>query len=395
MSTNHRPNSFHMMIKPRGAICNLDCSYCYFLKKEALYPSSNFRMSDEVLENFTRQYIRSQRVPLVTFGWQGGEPTLMGIEFFQKAVQFQKKYAPPGMKIENALQTNATLLNDEWCQFFKEHQFLIGVSLDGPREVHDYYRKNKGGEGSFDSVIQGLEKLKEFDVEFNILCAVNVANATKPLKIYRFFRDVVEADFVQFIPIVERVNKQGEQRGNRVTDRSITGKQYGEFLIAIFDEWVTRDVGKVFVQIFDVALGKWLGQPGGLCIFDQTCGKALAIEHNGDLYSCDHYVEPRYRLGNIATSEMIQLVSSSKQHNFGMDKQKTLPKYCMDCEVLFVCNGGCPKNRIKHTLEGEFGLNYLCEGYRKFFNHIDQPMRRMADLIRNHRSPSEIMRQTS
>ena len=395
MSTNHRPNSFHMMIKPRGAICNLDCSYCYFLKKEALYPSSNFRMSDEVLENFTRQYIRSQRVPLVTFGWQGGEPTLMGIEFFQKAVQFQKKYAPPGMKIENALQTNATLLNDEWCQFFKEHQFLIGVSLDGPREVHDYYRKNKGGEGSFDSVIQGLEKLKEFDVEFNILCAVNVANATKPLKIYRFFRDVVEADFVQFIPIVERVNKQGEQRGNRVTDRSITGKQYGEFLIAIFDEWVARDVGKVFVQIFDVALGKWLGQPGGLCIFDQTCGKALAIEHNGDLYSCDHYVEPRYRLGNIATSEMIQLVSSSKQHNFGMDKQKTLPKYCMDCEVLFVCNGGCPKNRIKHTLEGEFGLNYLCEGYRKFFNHIDQPMRRMADLIRNHRSPSEIMRQTS
>jgi uncharacterized protein len=387
----NRPDSFHIMIKPRGAICNLNCAYCYFLKKEALYPTSDFRMSEEVLENFTRQYIQAQRVPHVTFGWQGGEPTLMGLDFFRKAVEFQKKYSPAGMKVDNALQTNATLLDDEWCQFFKENQFLIGASLDGPKEIHDTYRRNKGGTGTFDAVVRGLELLKKYGVETNILCTVHAANASHPLEIYRFFRDDLGADFIQFIPIVERINKRGEQRGNRVSNRSVTGKQYGDFLIKIFDEWVAQDVGTVFVQIFDVALGKWLGQPGGLCVFDKTCGHALAVEHNGDLFSCDHYVEPKYRLGNIKKSEMIQLVSSAKQQRFGHDKRASLPIYCLDCEVLFACNGGCPKNRIKHTPAGKYGLNYLCEGYKAFFNHIDQPMRKMSDLIRNQRPPAEIM----
>ena len=373
-----RQNAFHIMVKPRGAICNLNCSYCYFLKKEALYPSSDFCMTEDVLENFTRQYIQAQRIPQVTFAWQGGEPTLMGLDFYRKAVELQKKYAPPGMKVENTLQTNATLLDDEWCHFFRMEHFLVGVSLDGPKVLHDVYRQNKGGAGSYDSVIHGLELLKKHKVEFNILCTVNAANAPYPLEIYRHFRDELEADYIQFIPIVERINKRGEQRGNKVSNRSVTGEQYGDFLIAVFDEWLARDVGRVFVQIFEVAFAKWLRQPGGLCIFDPTCGQALAIEHNGDLFSCDHYVEQRYRLGNIQKSSMVQLVGSARQRQFGMEKRTSLPQYCMDCEVLFVCNGGCPKNRIRHTPAGEYGLNYLCPGYRKFFNHIEQPMRDMA-----------------
>jgi uncharacterized protein len=373
-----RLNAFHIMVKPRGAICNLNCSYCYFLKKEALYPSSDFRMTEEVLEKFTRQYIQAQRVPQVTFAWQGGEPTLMGLDFYRKAVELQNKYALPGMKVENTLQTNATLLDDEWCQFFREAQFLVGVSLDGPKERHDIYRQNKGGAGSYDSVIQGLDLLKKHKVDFNILCTVNAVNAAYPLEIYRHFRDELEVDYIQFIPIVERINKRGEQRGNKVSNRSVTGEQYGDFLIEVFDEWLARDVGKVFVQIFEVAFAKWLGQPGGLCVFDPICGRALAIEHNGDLFSCDHYVEQRYRLGNIHKSSMVQLVGSAKQQQFGMEKRTYLPQYCLDCEVLFACNGGCPKNRIRHTPAGEYGLNYLCQGYRKFFNYINQPMRDMA-----------------
>ncbi|MEJ2513252.1 MAG: anaerobic sulfatase maturase [Anaerolineales bacterium] len=373
-----RLNAFHIMVKPRGAICNLNCSYCYFLKKEALYPSSDFRMTEEVLEKFTRQYIQAQRVPQVTFAWQGGEPTLMGLDFYRKAVELQNKYALPGMKVENTLQTNATLLDDEWCQFFREAQFLVGVSLDGPKERHDIYRQNKGGAGSYDSVIQGLDLLKKHKVDFNILTTVNAVNAAYPLEIYRHFRDELEVDYIQFIPIVERINKRGEQRGNKVSNRSVTGEQYGDFLIEVFDEWLARDVGKVFVQIFEVAFAKWLGQPGGLCVFDPICGRALAIEHNGDLFSCDHYVEQRYRLGNIHKSSMVQLVGSAKQQQFGMEKRTSLPQYCLDCEVLFACNGGCPKNRIRHTPAGEYGLNYLCQGYRKFFNYINQPMRDMA-----------------
>ena len=385
------PSSYHIMVKPRGSICNLDCAYCYFLRKEQMYPDSSFVMSDELLENFTQQYIQSQRVPQVTFAWQGGEPTLLGVGFFQKAIAYQKKYAPSGMRIENTFQTNGTLLDDEWCTFLKENNFLIGISIDGPPELHDSYRKDRGGKGSSEQVLRGLDYLKKNNVEFNILCTVHPGNVNYPIDVFRYFRDELKVKFIQFIPIVERDNKTGFQVGNKVTMRSVTGKGYGDFLIAIFDEWVTRDVGSVFVQIFDVALAKWMRVPGGLCIFEETCGLGLAMEHNGDFFSCDHYVEPKHKLGNIIKTDMIDLVSSHKQHQFGMDKRKNLPKYCLDCEVRFACNGGCPKNRIKHTPNGEFGLNYLCEGYRAFFNHIDAPMRKMANLIRRNRSAAEIM----
>ena len=385
------PGSYHVMVKPRGPICNLDCAYCYFLSKEGMYPGSSFEMSDELLENFTRQYIQSQRVPLVTFAWQGGEPTLLGVKFFQKAVAYQKKYAARGIRIENTFQTNGTLLDDEWCAFFKENNFLIGISTDGPPELHDIYRIDKGGKGSSKRVLRGLEYLKKHGVDFNILCTVHAGNVGHPLDVYRYFRDELETSFIQFIPIVERDNKTGFQTGNKVTKRSVTGKGYGDFLISIFDEWVTKDVGTVFVQIFDTALAKWMGVPAGLCIFEETCGLGLAMEHNGDLFSCDHYVEPRHKLGNIFKTEMLDLLTSHKQYQFGMDKRKTLLQHCLNCEVRFACNGGCPKNRIQHAPDGEFGLNYLCEGYRAFFNHIDKPMKTMTELLRSNRPPAEIM----
>jgi len=386
------PPAFHVMTKPRGAICNLDCDYCFYLRKESLYPGASFRMSDETLETYTRQYIQSQRAPEVNFAWQGGEPTLMGLDFFRKAVTYQKKYARPGMRIENALQTNGTLLDDAWCQFFAENRFLIGISLDGPREAHDLYRRDKGRSPTFERVLRSIELLKSHKVDFNILTCVSAANVHQPLEVYRFLRDEIGAEFIQFIPIVERENETGFQEGTALTPRSITGRQYGDFLIAIFDEWVRRDVGKVFVQMFDTALGRWLGAPGGLCVFQETCGLALALEHNGDLYSCDHFVEPRYRLGNIFETPMSELVGSEQQRAFGLDKKSSLPRYCRECPVLFACNGGCPKDRTDFTPDGEAGLNHLCAGFKAFFTHVDQPMRVMAGLLRQRRPPSEIMK---
>ncbi|HEY65256.1 MAG TPA: anaerobic sulfatase maturase [Caldilineae bacterium] len=386
------PPAFHIMVKPRGAICNLACDYCYFLSKERLYPNSTFRMPIELLEAFTRQYIEAQHVPEVTFGWQGGEPTLMGLDFFRRAVELQEKYRKPGMRIINALQTNGTTLDDEWCRFLHEHDFLIGISLDGPRELHDAYRHDKGGHSVFDRVMRGVELMKKHGVEFNILCTVHAANAEHPLEVYRFFRDEVGAQFIQFIPIVERDNDTGFQEGDKVTERSVTGKQYGEFLIAIFDEWVRRDVGRVFVQIFDVSLAAWSGLRPGLCVFEETCGLALVMEHNGDLYACDHFVEPRYKLGNIQETPLLDMVTSEKQRKFGLDKRDALPRYCRECAVRFVCNGGCPKNRLLRTPDGEPGLNYLCEGYKAFFTHIDRPMRIMAAELKAGRPPANIMR---
>jgi uncharacterized protein len=386
------PAAFHIMAKPRGAICNLRCDYCYYLRKTDLYPGTSFRMSDETLESYTRQYIQSQQVPEVNFGWQGGEPTLMGLDFFRKAVAYQQKYARPGMKIENTLQTNGTLLNDEWCRFFAKNRFLIGISLDGPREVHDVYRKDKGGAPTFDRVMRGVKLLRKHKVDFNVLTCVSAANVHQPLEVYHFLRDEISAQFIQFIPIVERDNETGFQEGTALTSRSITGKQYGDFLIAIFDEWVHRDVGRVFVQIFDTALGRWLGAPGGLCVFQETCGKALVMEHNGDLYSCDHFVEPRYLLGNILETPLIELVGSEQQLKFGLNKKASLPRYCRECPVLFACNGGCPKNRTDLTPDGEAGLNHLCKGYKTFFTHIDQPMRMMAGLLRQGHPAAEIMK---
>jgi uncharacterized protein len=389
------PPAFHVMMKPRGAICNLDCQYCYFLAKEMLYPGSRFRMADELLEEYTRQYIAAQRVPEVTFAWQGGEPTLMGLDFFKRAVELQQKYRRPGMKVYNAFQTNGVLLNEDWCRFFKQHDFLIGVSIDGPQPLHDAYRVDKGGNPTFRKVMAGLALLKQHRVEFNILTTVHAANADHPLEVYHFLRDEAGAQFMQFIPIVELDNRESFgrsfQEGDRVTERSVTGQQYGQFLCAIFDEWVRRDVGRVFVQIFDVALAAWSGHRPGLCVFEETCGHALALEHNGDLFSCDHFVEPKYRLGNIQEIPLVEMVASAQQQRFGLDKRDTLPRYCRECEVRFVCNGGCPKDRILHTPEGEPGLNYLCAGFKRFFNHIDRPMRLMANELRHQRPPANIM----
>ncbi len=378
-STTRSPTAFAIMTKPRGAICNLDCAYCYFLAKERLYPGSRFRMADALLEEYTRQYVQAQSVPEVTF-------------VFARAVELQRKYCRPGMRIHNAFQTNGVLLDDDWCRFLRANDFLVGLSVDGPRELHDAYRVDKGGAPTFDKVMAGLALLKQHRVEFNILTTVHAANADHPLAVYRFLRDEIGAQYMQFIPIVERANATGYQEGDAVTERSVSGAQYGAFLCAIFDEWVRHDVGRVAVQIFDVALAAWSGQRPGLCVHEETCGNALALEHNGDLFSCDHFVEPKHRLGNIQEIPLVELVASEQQRQFGLDKAATLPRQCRACDVRFVCNGGCPKDRVLTTPDGEPGLNYLCAGYLRFFRHIDRPMRLMAAELAAGRPPAGVMR---
>jgi uncharacterized protein len=316
----------------------------------------------------------------------------MGLEFFKRAEALQQKYRKPGTKIYNAFQTNGTLLDDAWCDFFRANDFLIGLSMDGPPELHDHYRVDKGGAATHHKVLAAARRLQKHRAEFNILTTVHAGNVNHPLEVYRYLRDVVGTQFMQFIPIVERDNETGYQEGDMVTDRSLTGAQYGTFLTTIFDEWVRRDVGRVYVQIFDVALAAWTGQHPGLCIFEETCGNALAMEHNGDLFSCDHFVEPAYRLGNIQEIPLVEMVASDFQRKFGEDKRDTLPKFCRECEVRFVCNGGCPKDRILHTPDGEPGLNYLCDGFKHFFTHIDPYMQIMARELQMQRPPANIMR---
>ena len=385
------PPAFHVMAKPTGSACNLHCDYCFFLKKEALYPGSAFRMTDEVHEAYIRQLLEAHQVPQVTIAWQGGEPTLMGLDFFRRSVELQKKYQKPGTRIENTFQTNGILLDDDWCRFFHDNGFLVGLSLDGPKEVHDVHRKDKGGRGTFDRVLAAARRLQAHRVEFNVLCTVNSANARHPLDVYRFFRDELGARYIQFIPIVERENETGCQEGDTVTDRSVRPDEFGRFLIAIFDEWVKKDVGETFILNFDGALAGWLDMAGTVCIFGPTCGLGVALEHNGDLYSCDHFVEPKHLLGNILETPLIDLVASEKQVKFGRDKKEALPRYCRDCEFLRVCHGECPKNRFVETPDGEPGLNYLCAGYKAFFKHADKAMRIMAGLLRQDRPASEVM----
>jgi uncharacterized protein len=389
-STAEVPPGFHVMAKPCGSVCNLACEYCYYLSKKVLYPGSRFHMDDGVLEEFTRQYIAAQSVPQVVFGWQGGEPTLLGVDFYRNALECQRRHTPEGIAVSNALQTNGTLLDDEWCEFLKENGFLVGISIDGPRELHDRYRVDKSGRPTFERVMAGLERLKAHDVDFNVLACVHAANEDHGLEVYRFLRDEVEAPHIQFIPIVELDNETGYQEGTAVTDRSVSPAAYGRFLIEVFDEWARNDVGKVFVQLFDVALAAWLGQVPRLCVFSKTCGDALVIEHNGDVYSCDHYVEPDYLLGNIESTQLIEMVASPVQRAFGQAKAD-LPAQCTECEVRFVCNGGCPKNRISETTDGESGLNYLCSGYRSFFNQIKLGMDYMASQIESRRAPANVM----
>jgi uncharacterized protein len=379
------------MAKPTGSACNLNCEYCFFLKKEGLYPGSRFRMSDEVHESYIRQLFEAHQVPQVTVAWQGGEPTLMGLDFFRRSVEFQKKYRKPATRIENTFQTNGILLDEDWCRFFHENNFLIGLSLDGPGELHDFYRKDKGGQGTFDRVEAAARLLQAHEVAFNVMCAVNSKNSLHPLDVYRFFRDELKADYIQFIPIVERDNETGYQEGDTVTERSVEPFQFGRFLSAIFDEWLKRDVGRIFVLNFEGALAGWLGLAGTVCIFGPTCGLALALEFNGDLYSCDHFVEPDHYLGNILETPLVDLVASEKQQKFGRDKRDRLPNACRECEFLRLCYGECPKNRFLETPDGEPGLNYLCAGYKTFFKHADKPMRIMADLLRQDRPASEVM----
>ena len=401
------------MSKPIGPICNLDCSYCFYLEKEEMYVQEgrgrrpSWQMSDEVLETYIRQYIQQQDADEINFAWQGGEPTLLGVEFFRKAVTIQQKYAE-GKTVHNALQTNATLLDSSWGDFLAAHRFLVGVSIDGPPELHDTYRVDKHGQPTFDRVMQGLDSLKKHGVEFNTMTVVSRANSQHPERVYQFLKDL-GSTFLQFIPLVERASpgpmasEQGliqltlappprlGEADAAVTDWTVRAEEWGTFLTTIFDEWVRRDVGRIYVQHFDVALGIWLGYGSSLCVFSETCGKAVALEHNGDLYSCDHFVYPQYRLGNVLEQSLQEMIFSEAQTKFGRDKVDTLPRYCRECEVRFACHGECPKHRFLRAPDGEWGLNYLCAGYYRFFNHIDPYMRAMVGLLQSGRAPAEIM----
>jgi uncharacterized protein len=348
-------------------------------------------MSDEVLESYLQQLIEAHQTHSVTVAWQGGEPTLMGLDFYRKAVSLQNKYRKPGMTFENTLQTNGTLLDDDWCRFLKENDFLVGISIDGPGELHDICRKDKRGQGTFDKVIAGLHLLRKYGVDYNILATVNRFNSGYPLDIYRFFRDDLGAQYIQFIPIVEKRDIPVFQNIDQETAYSVLPDQWGRFLIAIFDEWVRRDVGRTFVLNFDGTLAGWLNRSGTLCIFGRTCGLGLALEHNGDLYSCDHFVDPEHKLGNILETPLYYMVTSERQLKFGRYKQESLTDYCRKCEYLFICNGECPKNRFCEAPDGRMGLNYLCSGYRTFFKHTELQMKIMASLLSHNRPAADVM----
>ena len=403
-------HDYHLLAKPAGAACNLGCKYCFFLSKENLYPVRESPLMDDVtLDRYLRQLMASSAGPQVEVAWQGGEPMLRGLDFYRRSVQLAEKYRQPHQRILHTIQTNGTLIDDEWAAFFKSNGYLVGLSLDGPRAMHDAYRVDRSGRGTFDDVIRGWECLRAHEVDVNVLCTINAANADHPVEVYRFFRDELQARYIQLIPIVERATEQTiafanqgwggprgrdrplyRQSGSLVTERTVEAAQFGNFLIGIFDEWVRQDVGKVYVTTFDVALGSWLGQHNA-CIVAPTCGNALVLEHNGDVYSCDHFVEPDHLLGNIADTTLEALVASEKQRRFGQSKSDSLPKACRECPVLFACHGECPRNRFIRTHDGEEGLNYLCAGYKAFFSHIDIPMKTMAKLITDGRYADEIM----
>jgi uncharacterized protein len=403
------PPGFHLLAKPSGSTCNIDCTYCFFLSKEALYPNDKHRMSDVTLEAYIKQLLESHRTPQVTVAWQGGEPTLMKLDFFKRSVALVEQYRRPGQSVQHTFQTNGLLIDDDWCRFFKQHNFLVGLSVDGPRELHDTYRRDRRGKGTFDLVMQGWRYLRKHGVEFNILCTVNAANEKHGRTVYRFFRDELGAKWIQFIPIVERATEQtleianqgwseqaGRKRllytqtGNLVTERSVGSMQYGNFLVDIFEEWVRHDVAQVYVQLFDVTLEAYFGRHM-LCIHAPTCGYGPALESNGDLYSCDHFVEPGFLLGNIHETHMQTLVASPRQRKFGEDKRDTLTPQCQNCAVRPLCNGGCPKDRFALSRDGDPGQNYLCPGLELFFTHTRPVMQEMAALLRRNHAPSEMM----
>jgi uncharacterized protein len=373
----------YVMLKPIGAVCNLRCKYCYYLEKKDLYPDSrSFVMSDDLLEEFIEQYMNSQTMQQILFTWHGGETLMRNIDFYRKALELQKKYAR-GRQVDNCIQTNGTLLNDAWCTFFRENNFLVGISVDGPQHCHDVYRKTKDGKPSFFSVMKGISLLKKHQVEFNIMGVVNDYNVDYPLEFYDFFKEL-DCRFIQFAPVVEQID-------GRPAPWNVPSEKWGDFLIAIFNEWVKKDVGRYYVQYFDSTLANWVGEPPGVCTLARTCGHAGVMEFNGDVYSCDHFVYPEYRLGNIKIETLTEMMYSPRQIKFGNDKADGLPGQCRDCEFLFACNGECPKNRIT-DMPGEDGkLNYLCKGYYKFFSHVAPYMDFMKKELQNKRAPANVM----
>lgn len=393
--------AFHVLTKPIGPICNLDCKYCFYLEKEALYPdASKWAMPDDVLESYIRQYIEQQDAPVISFAWQGGEPTLLDLDYFRHVVALQQTYAN-GKRIENAFQTNGVLLNDDWAGFFRDNSFLIGISIDGPRQLHDAFRVDKGGQPTFQRVLRAVELLRRHGVDFNTLTTVHRANSHAPLEVYRFLKEI-GSHHMQFIPIVERIPAIPAEDGlvllapdcrqeGTLAPWAVEPQAYGEFLCAIFDEWVRRDVAQRYVQLFEVTLQMWAGMESSLCIFRRQCGSALALEHCGDVYSCDHFVYPQNRLGNIMEAPLATLLSSSQQQLFGQAKESTLPAYCRQCDVRFACNGECPKHRFATTPDGEPGLNYLCAAYKRFFHHVSPYMDFMVEQLRHQRPPALVM----
>ncbi len=392
-----RPPAFTTMVKPVGAACNLDCVYCYYRDKAEIYESPRTVMSLEVLEQYIRGYLEAVNQPAVSFCWHGGEPLLAGVDFYRKAVELQKQYAA-GRSIENSLQTNATLINDEWCEFFSENNFLIGVSLDGPQEIHDAYRRDRGNAPTFGKVMAAIERMQRHKVEYNILATVNSKSEGRGREVYDFLRRA--GNFIQFLPVVEYVRHRDGKRPLIVSPDvedavpapwSVSSDGFGEFMCDVFDEWIKCDVGSRFVQLFDVTLANWCGVPPSLCAFCETCGDAPVVEHNGDVYSCDHFVYPEYRLGNIQTSSLAGMYSSEEHQSFGRDKREALPMECKRCTYNFLCRGECPKHRFATSKNGEPYMNTLCGGYKKFFRHSDPYMRHMKMLLQKERSPMEVM----
>ena len=389
----------YVMLKPAGAHCNLACKYCYYLEKNNLYQNTpRHLMSDEMLEQFTREYIEAQTMPQVLFTWHGGEPLMRSIDFYKKALELQKKYAH-GKQIDNVIQTNGTLLTDEWCEFFAQNHWLVGISIDGPQEYHDHYRVTPAGKPSWEKVMQGIQLLKKHRVEWNAMAVVNAYNAEHPLEFYHFFRDN-GCQYLQFTPIVERLTEHEDGRtlaslaDNReipLADASVTPQQWGNFLCTIFDDWVRHDVGKTFVEIFDCTLANWMGVLPGICAYSKECGHAGVMEHNGDVYSCDHFVFPEYKLGNIREQSLIDMLYGEKQQAFSRLKHTSLPRQCKECDMEFACHGECPKNRFEKDKYGEPGLNYLCQGYYQYYSHVAPYMDFMKRELLAQRPPANIM----
>lgn len=388
------------MLKPVGSLCNLACDYCYYLEKANLYAENrNHVMSEELLERFVKEYIESQTMPQVMFTWHGGETLIRPLSFYRKAIELQKIYAQ-GRQIDNSIQTNGILLTDGWCRFFKENNFLVGISIDGPQEFHDEYRRDKMNRPSFTKVMRGIELLKKHDVDFNCMAVVNDYNVDYPLEFYRFFKEI-GCQFIQFTPIVERIRKnepklklatvENKEEEIEIASFSVNPKKWGEFLCAVFDEWVKEDVGEIFVQLFDATLANWVGEKPGVCTMAKTCGHAGVMEFNGDVYSCDHFVFPDYRLGNIYSKPLVSMMYSDRQLKFGSDKFDTLPQQCRECDMLFACYGECPKNRFAKDKYGNRGLNYLCEGYYAFFQHVAPYMDFMKQELLAERAPANVM----